>query len=102
MGNNKAGKPSWWLYGDNNEQVAWAGEAFYDLSNATRAAQNFKDGAALASYEVYLDDGGSEYRWRAIRGGNNVASSGEGFPTRSNAERAAANVRDNAWSATGP
>ena len=81
VGTNRAGEPSWWLYGDNNEQVAWAGETFYSQSNATRAAQDFKDGAASATYDVYLDDGGREHPWRANRGGRKVAASGEGVPT---------------------
>jgi hypothetical protein len=47
VGNNKAGEPSWWLYGSNNEMVAWAGEAFYSHSNAHRAASDFKVGLAV-------------------------------------------------------
>jgi len=35
---NTNGNPSWWLYGGNNEMVAWAGEALASLSNAARAA----------------------------------------------------------------
>jgi uncharacterized protein YegP (UPF0339 family) len=101
VGNTQGGKPSWWLYGNNNEMVAWAGETFATEGNATRAAQSFKAGAASARYEVYLDAGGS-WRWRAWRSSDKVASSGESFDDKGNAERAAANVRDNAGGATGP
>lgn len=100
VGNTKGGNPSWWLYAANNEQVAWAGETFASMSNAQRAAEAFRAGAASAKFEVYLDKAGN-HRWRAIRGGNIVASSGEPFASKSNAERAAANVQSNAGSATG-
>jgi len=50
-------------------------------------------------FEVYADKGG-EYRWRLISSnGQNVASAGESFDSKSNAKRAAENVRDNAASA---
>lgn len=99
--NDSGGHPTWWLYASNGKLVAWAGEWFASLTNATRAAQAFKVGASAAYYDVYSDSGGS-WRWRANRGGNKVASSGESFYSKDNAERAAANVRDNAGGATGP
>lgn len=99
VGNNTAGEPSWWLYAGNNEQVAWAGETFDSKSNANRAAAAFKVGARSATYDVYLDVG-TNWRWRANRGGNKVASSGESFTRRANAQRAADNVRDSAGTAT--
>lgn len=98
--NDTSGRPTWWLKGDNHENAAWAGESFASLSNAQRAAAAFKAGASTATYEVYLD-GGTSWRWRAIRGGNKVAASGESFYSKANAERAAANVRDNGGYATG-
>ncbi|EIC67160.1 YegP family protein [Mycobacteroides abscessus] len=98
--NNTAGEPSWWLYGDNYKLVAWAGETFASAYNAQRAAQAFKSGAKLATYDIYQDTGG-HWRWRAIRGGNKVAASGESFYSKYDAERAAQNVRDNAGYATG-
>ena len=101
VGNNRAGEPTWWLYGDNNRMVAWAGETFASGTNARRAAEAFKAGARTADYEVYAGPDGN-YRWRAWRSSDKVASSGESFDSRSNAERAAANVRDNAGSASGP
>ncbi|MEJ1105567.1 MULTISPECIES: hypothetical protein [unclassified Kribbella] len=94
------GHYTWRLY-SGSQMVAWAGESFYSRSNAVRAAEAFKVGAATARYEVYLD-AGSKYRWRAWRSSSKVASSGESFASRSNAQRAADNVRDNAGKATGP
>jgi len=101
VGNTQGGKPSWWLYGDNGEMAAWAGETFASEANAIRAAQSFKAGAASARYETYVDGGGN-WRWRAWRSSDKVASSGESFDNKGNAERAAANVRDNAGGASGP
>lgn len=100
VGTNSANEPSWWLYGANGEKVAWAGETFASKSNAQRAAEAFKVGAASARYEVYKDAGGN-WRWRAWRSSDKVASSGESFVSESNAQRAANNVRDNAGSAGG-
>lgn len=53
----------------------------------------------MSKFEVYADTGGS-YRWR-LRASNGqlVASSGESFSSRANAERAAENVKANAGSA---
>lgn len=46
-----------------------------------------------ARFEIYLDAGG-KYRWRLKDGnGAKVASSGESFASRSNARRAAENVK---------
>jgi uncharacterized protein len=101
VGDTKGGQACWWLYGDNGEMVAWAGETFASTFNAQRAALAFKIGASAASYDIYSDDGG-HWRWRAIRGGNKVAASGESFASKYNAERAAQNVRISAGRATGP
>jgi uncharacterized protein YegP (UPF0339 family) len=79
--------------------VAWAGESFASTSNARRAAAAFKVGAKTARYEVYLDTG-NNYRWRAWRSSDKVASSGESFSSRAAAQTAADNVRDNAGGAT--
>jgi len=100
IANDRAGKPSWWLYAANNEMVAWAGETFASPHNAQRAAAAFKVGATSARYDIYQDAGGS-WRWRAWRGSDKVASSGESFSSRYAAEQAAYNVRDNAGSAGG-
>lgn len=100
-GGSTTGSNSWWLYGANGEQTAWAGETFASESNARRAAQDFKAGAATARYEVYLDLAG-KWRWRAWRSSDKVAASGEAFASQYNAQRAADAVRSNAPYATGP
>jgi uncharacterized protein YegP (UPF0339 family) len=46
-------------------------------------------------FEVYEDTGGS-YRWRLWSGSNKVASSGESFYSKSNAERGATTFKSNA------
>ncbi len=101
VGDTQGGKPSWWLYGENNEMVAWAGETFASQSNARRAASSFKSGAATARYEIYLDSG-NQWRWRAWHSSDKVAASGESFSSQHSTQRAADNVRDNAGSADGP
>ena len=55
---------------------------------------------ATPRFEIFRDLGGS-YRWRLKDGnGIKVASSGESFASRSNAKRAAKNVKATAPSAT--
>jgi len=98
VGPNKAGDYTWWLHAANHEMVAWAGEAFASQYNANRAAASFKAGAYTARYEVYLD-AGQAWRWRAWRGSDKVAASGESFSTKSVAEASAENVRRNGGSA---
>lgn len=98
---DKGDNYSWWLISSNGQTVAWAGESYASKSNANRAAEAFKVGAAEAKYELYEDKGGA-WRWRAQRGGNVVAVPGEAFASKSNAQRSADNVRDNAAGATGP
>lgn len=94
------GQYSWWLYGANNEMVAWAGEGFASSSNAQRAATAFKAGASTARYEPYID-AATKWRWRAWRSSDKVASSGEAFASHANAQRAAEYVQRNAGTATG-
>lgn len=51
-------------------------------------------------FEIYADTVGS-YRWRLkSSNGQTVASSGESFDSRSNAKRAAENVKTNAGGAS--
>mgnify|MGYP002137081339 CR=1 FL=1 len=99
---DSGGHARWRLKAGNGQTVASSGESFYNTSSATAAAQNFKAKAKYWYYEVYPDAAGN-FRWRAkSSNGQKVASSGEAFASKSNAERAAENVRDNAGSATGP
>lgn len=95
VGNDQSGKPTWWLHAANNKLGGWAGESFASTYNAQRAAGAFKAGAKTARYDVYLDFSGA-YRWRAWRGSDKVAASGESFSSRWAAQAAADNVRDNA------
>lgn len=96
---DQGGKACWWLYAENNELVAWSGQSFASLSNAQRAADEFKVGAKTARYDVYLDAGRS-WRWRASRSSDKVAASGQSFASHASAERAAQRVHDNAGSAS--
>jgi uncharacterized protein YegP (UPF0339 family) len=91
----------WWLYAENGELVAWAGETFDNAENSRRAASSFKEASASARYEVF-QDAGQKWRWRAWNSSDKVAASGEGFDSKGNAEKAAENVKDNALTATGP
>jgi uncharacterized protein len=51
-------------------------------------------------FEIYSDSAGN-YRWRLkSSNGQTVASSGESFDSKSNAKRAAENVKANVGSAT--
>jgi len=98
---DKGGHFSWWLNAANGQLVAWAGESFASKSNAQRAAEAFKAGAASADYELYENKGG-HWSWRAHRGGHIVAVPGESFASKSNAQRAADAVKEHAGTADGP
>lgn len=99
---DSGGHYRWRLKASNGQTVASSGESFASQSNATRAAQNFKDHASAWHYEVYADTSG-RFRWRAKAGnGQIVASSGESFASRSNAQQAADTVRRNGGNASGP
>ena len=50
-------------------------------------------------FQIYADTTG-KYRWRLVASnGQNIASSGESFDSKSNAKRAAENVKENAGKA---
>jgi len=97
------GGNSWWrLIGGNGRNVATSGEGFFSKSDATEAAERFRANALRYTFMVYADRSG-HFRWRATSPNvRTVASSGEAFDSRSNAQRAADNVQANAGSATGP
>lgn len=51
---------------------------------------------AKPRFKIYTDEGG-KYRWRLLDSNSEkVASSGESFDSKSNAKRAAQNVKDTA------
>jgi uncharacterized protein YegP (UPF0339 family) len=94
------GKHRWRMVSSNGQTTASSGESFASASSARTAAKNFVSKCATWRFEVY-DDTGGKPRWRAIAtNGQTVASSGEAFSTRSNARRAADNVRDRGAKAT--
>ncbi|HEX3874232.1 MAG TPA: DUF1508 domain-containing protein [Solirubrobacteraceae bacterium] len=96
------GNYRWRLKSSNGQIVASSGQSFSSHSNATAACRNFKTKCSQWAFEIYADAGG-HYRWRAkSRNGEIVASSGESFASRANAERAAENVKDNGGAAAGP
>ena len=99
---DKAGKSRWRLLAGNGQNVASGGESFSSKASATASATNFKTKAKTWNYDVYADKAG-KYRWRALASnGQNVGSGGESFSSKSSAQNAADNVRDNAGGADGP
>jgi len=93
----------WWrLVSANGRPVAISGESFASRSNAVEAAKRFKANAKNYDFEIYADRR-NKYRWRATASNSQiVASSGEAFDSRSNAQRAANNVQSNVGNATAP
>ena len=87
---------------DNGNILADGGEGYASKSNVRRALRSVRahvPGAAYlrvdpVAYEVYADAAG-EFRWRLLhRNGNILADSGEGYSSRSNAQRAARRVSE--------
>jgi uncharacterized protein YegP (UPF0339 family) len=94
------GKHRWRMVSSNGQTTASSGESFSSAGNARTAAKSFVAKCAAWDFEVYADQGGA-HRWRAVSSnGQTVASSGQRFSTRSNARRAALNVRDKGGAAT--
>jgi uncharacterized protein YegP (UPF0339 family) len=99
---DKGGKPRWRLKAPNGQTTASSGEAFSSTANAKRAAENFKARAATATFDVHENTGGN-YSWRATSSnGQTIATAGEAFSSKANAQRAADNVKAKAGAATGP
>jgi uncharacterized protein YegP (UPF0339 family) len=101
VGTHYAGQTSWWLHGENNRVVAWAGRTFDSVADAKQAANDFKRWAAAAEFDIY-DGARGSWRWRVVRGKQIVAVSANGFTTKQNARRAAENVKTNAPASTEP
>src|SRR6187399_1564625 len=60
---------------------------------------SLRGGSPMWTFEIYSDAGGS-YRWRLVAAnGQTVASSGDSFASKSNAQEAAENVKKNAGGA---
>jgi uncharacterized protein YegP (UPF0339 family) len=94
-------KYRWRLWSGSNK-VAASGESFASKYNAERAADGFKSSAKTDDFEAF--GSGTSWYWHATApsNGKTVATGGESFVSKANAERAAENVRDNAGGATGP
>lgn len=91
-----------WRLSSGSKKVAASGESFASKYNAERAAEGFKSSAKTDDYDAF--GSGSAWYWHATApsNGKTVATGGESFVSKGNAERAAENVRDNAGGATGP
>lgn len=71
-----------------------------DTGGETAEGTGSTTGGRTSRFEVYEDKGG-QWRWRLVHwNGNIVADSGEGYASRSNAERAARSVMRSAPTAT--
>lgn len=100
VGPSTIGRPTWWLYDERDNLVAWAGGTFDTMAEARRAAQLFKEGAVNARYDSYKDEDGM-WQWRAWLRGSTAATSGHGFAKPETVTRAAENVRADAGFGTG-
>lgn len=96
-----SGQPSWWLYGANDEILAWAGRYYASLAFAHNEASAFKSAALRAQYEIYPHpDGG--WGWRAVQPVDYyMAYSARGFKRTAEARRAARIVKTLARRAAG-
>ncbi|ELY71398.1 amphi-Trp domain-containing protein [Natrinema versiforme] len=87
---------------DGGEDGAEADETAVTADDATAPADadETADSGRTSRFEVYEDKGG-QWRWRLVHwNGNIVADSGEGYASRSNAERAARSVMRSAPAAS--
>ena len=91
----------WRLHTSENALLARSGQGFETLISAKRAAAAFKALSPSADFEVYVNAVGA-WRWRVRRTRVTVAQSGSAFATQAAAERAVADVRTNAFTASGP
>jgi uncharacterized protein YegP (UPF0339 family) len=101
VGTHSSGQTTWWLCGQNNRVVAWAGRTFDSVTEAAQSAFDFKMRAATAEVDIDAEACGS-WRWRTRHAQQQLAVSANGFTTKQNARRAAENVRANAYVSSGP
>ena len=95
------GKPSWWLYGANNELLAWAGRYYASLAFARKEASAFRAIASTATYEIHPHPDDS-WSWRVIQPVDYyMAYSVPSFASSTAARRAARKVRKGAARASG-
>ena len=98
-----AGEYRWRLRHRNGNIIATPGEGYTRKESCEDSIAGLREYAPdadvldieQAAFEIYEDDAG-EYRWRLRhRNGNIVADSGEGYASRSSAERAIGSVKRN-------
>jgi len=89
----QGGQPSWWLYGANDEPLAWAGRYYVSLAFAHDEAAAFRSAARRAEYQIYLHPAGG-WGWRAVQPVEYyMAHSIGSFAKPAEARRAARNVK---------
>lgn len=97
----EGGQPSWWLYGVNDELLAWAGRYYVSLAFARDEAAAFRSSALRAVYEIYTHPAGG-WGWRAVQPVDYyMAHSAVGFTKLAEARRAARHVKTVAHRASG-
>lgn len=95
------GKPSWWLYGANDELLAWAGRYYVSLAFARDEAAAFQSAARRAEYQIFPHPAGG-WGWRAVQPVNYYMAHSVGpFTKQAEARRAARNVKTMAHRASG-
>lgn len=100
--NDQGGHPRWWLWNSSGTMMALSGESFDSTSNATRAALNFKEHAAVWNYVTFTGNDGNWYWHARASNGKNVAASGRSYATQADARASANAVRVNGGAASGP
>lgn len=95
------GAPSWWLYGTNDELLAWAGRQYVSLEFAHKEASAFQLAALRVRYEIYPHPAGG-WAWRAVQPVDNyMAYSGGSFTRQGEARKAARHVKKGVHRSTG-
>lgn len=98
---SEGGQPSWWLYGPDDELLAWAGRYFVSLAFAQNEAAAFQLSALDAQYEIYPHPAGG-WGWRAVQPVDfHLAYSAGGFASPAEARHAARHVKTLAHRASG-
>jgi len=101
---DNAGEHRWRLRHDNGNIIADGGEGYASKSGAEDAVERVSEYApeahvldvGSAAFEIYEDAGG-DWRWRLRhRNGNILADGGQGYASRSGAEKAVNSVKQNA------
>ncbi len=110
---DKAGKWRWRLIHENGNILADSGEGYSSRSKARQGAESVRsnvadavvddgdgespeDAGSKATIELY-EDAADEYRWRLRhRNGNIIADSGEGYSSKSGAEKAIDRLKNHA------